>query len=304
MDELNADVTPEEAKIKKGLSPLAKRIINIVVDVVVVIVLAFAVLLAVCTIRSRAKGYSQYTEIFNHAYLSVASPSMEPDDIKSDVVIPDGKPSGFSEGDLIKIKLLKTDSAKSSLQVGDVITFVTSGIKDGYKVLNTHRIVAVNELAGGTVNYTTRGDANAANDSIPVYIDDIVGVYEGESAAGVGTVMLWMSTTQGFFVCVVLPTLLIVVYCIVNLILVITKEKKVQKVAADEEHAKQLDEERERIRQELLAEMNGGTAPPVATPSVPEESAADNAAPTDEQEPIELVENKTEEKSEDDKPTE
>lgn len=118
-------------------------------------------------------------------------------------------------------------------------------------VLNTHRIVDINRNSEGKiVSFVTRGDNNDTNDSMAVSVADVVGVYEGK-ASGIGHMFLFMSSSAGFFVCIVLPTLLIVVYCVVNLILVIKKEKKVQ--IAEAEIEKQA--EKERIRQELLAEM-------------------------------------------------
>lgn len=223
-----------------------KKILNIVLDVVIAIVLVFAAFLAIVSIRSKAKGYNQYTEIFGTAYVAVASPSM--DAPKPDYV-PEGKLEGFAKGDLIKIKLVNEEQAKK-LEVGDVITFNTRLTEDGKYVLNTHRIVAINGEEGNAISYVTRGDNNAGNDPSNVKVSDVVGVYQGK-ASGIGHVFLFMGTSTGFFVCIVLPTLLIVAYCVVNLILVIKKEKKVQTAEAELEK----DAERERIRAELLAEM-------------------------------------------------
>ena len=80
---------------------------------------------------------------------------------------------------------------------------------------------------------------------------------------------LFMSSSAGFFVCIVLPSLLVVAYFAVNLILVIRKEKKAQTIEAEQSQL----EERERIRQELLAEMQAQ--------NTEEKSAADDKAVTD-----------------------
>ncbi len=247
----------EEVKEGKSLSPKTKKILNIVVDVIVAIVLIFAVFLAVFSIRSKAKGYSGYTEIFGTAYVAVASESMDAD-LPS--YVPEGKLEGFAKGDLIKIRLVDEKKAKQ-LEVGDVIAFKSSQIVDGKLVLNTHRIVEIIGSEGNANAYRTRGDNNPGNDPTSVLTSEIVGVYEGK-ASGIGHVMLFMGSSTGFFVCIVLPTLLIVVYCAVNLILVVRKEKKVQ--TADAVAAKEA--EKERMRQEILAEMqsaqNGQNAQP------------------------------------------
>lgn len=247
------------------MSPKTKKIINIVVDVVVALVLAFALFLAICTISSKKKGNDQYTEVFGTAYLAVASPSMTPT---------------FSKGDMIKIKIVSASEAKN-LKVGDIITFRTTEItKDGRYRLNSHRITQVFEV-NGKIEYETKGDNNAQVDSKPVPSDKVIGVYQGK-ASGIGHVFLFMSTSTGFFVCVVLPTLLIVVYCAVNLILVIRKEKKKQTVEAVQAQV----DERERMRQELLAEMQANQAPQ-APPEEIKETEQDSEKAEEAQPPVE-----------------
>ncbi len=251
------------------MSPKTKKILNIVLDVVIAIVLAFAAFLAIVSIRSKAKGYSQYTEIFGSAYVAVASSSM---DAELPDYVPQGKLEGFAKGDLIKLKLID-ESAARKLEVGDIVAFRSNEIVEGKYVLNTHRIVEIRSgEQGNATAYTTRGDNNPANDGSAVLSSEIVGVYQGK-ASGIGHVFLFMGSATGFFVCIVLPTLLIVVYCAVNLILVIRKEKKVQTADAEAEKAAAMEAERERIRQELLAEMNGNNQPdqPTDQPNEPKD---------------------------------
>lgn len=234
------------------MSEKTKKIINIVVDVIVAIILAFVLILAISSISSKAKGYDGYTEIFGKAYIAVASDSMEGDNEDS-----------FSKGDLIVIRLL-SDDEKYHLEEGQVITFRTNQItNDDTYVLNSHRIIEAEARPDGNVyQYTTKGDNNSSADSSAVSASDIVGVYEGK-AGGIGYMFLFMESSTGFFVCVVLPSLLVVVYFAVNLIVVVCREKKAQAVAANEAREQELegakkqavDEERERMRAEILAEL-------------------------------------------------
>lgn len=259
-------------KEKRKLSPKAKRIINIVVDVVVAVILAFALILAISTITSKKKGYDQYTEIFGTAYLAVESGSMEPT---------------FRRGDLIKIKTVKGDDA-ANLEKDDIITFKTTLRQGGKIVLNTHRIVEVVK-ENGTVKYRTQGDNKVTNpnpDSDLVTLDQIVGLYKGK-AGGIGKVFLFMQTSAGFFVCVVLPTLLIVAYCAVNLVLVIRKEKKKQ---TEEAVIAKMDE-REKLRQELLAEMQANAAEASQSEPGQTETTADEQTETPAPEPVSESEN-------------
>lgn len=231
---------------KLNISPKAKKIINIVVDVFVGLVLVFAFFLAVCAISSKSKGYQDYTEVFGKAYLAVRSNSMEKQHDSGEVL-----EDNFAKGDLITIKLVKGDEAKS-LKKGQIITFkdpVIYGDQDKY-ALNSHRIIDIVENKDGKITYVTHGDNNPEGSNERVAVDDVIGIYQGK-ASGIGHMFLFMSTSTGFFVCIVLPTLIVVVFAAVNLVMVILKEKKVQTAAAED--AKQA--EREKLRAELLAEM-------------------------------------------------
>ncbi len=243
---------------KIEISPKAKKIINIVVDVVVAVILFFAVFLAVNTIRSKAKGYDQYTEILGKAYLSVSSDSM---DAPKPEGVADDKPEGFKKGDMITVRML-SKGGLASLEVGDIITYKTTDIildKNGQEkwVLNTHRIVEITEYNEGNYKFRTKGDNNFSEDQDLVNSENVVGIYEGHKVKNVGFVMMFMGSSTGFIIFVLVPSLLIVAYAAFNLIMVIKKEKKVQTEAADSAHSEELAAERERIRQELLAEMHG-----------------------------------------------
>lgn len=230
---------------KINMTPKTKKIVNIVVDVVVAVVLIFALFLAVCTISSKARGYHEFTEIFGKAYVGVSSESMSQDAQTGEV-----KDDNFSKGDLISIKLLKEEETKD-LKVGDIVTFEDVTILDGKKLLNTHRIIEISLKSDGSINhFVTHGDNNPQGVNEWVLPSEIIGVYQGK-AGGIGHMFLFMGSSAGFFTCIVLPTLLIVVYFAVNLILVIRKEKKAQTVEAEQAQL----EEREKIRQELLAEI-------------------------------------------------
>lgn len=250
---------------KLKLSPKAKKIINIVVDVFVAIVLLFAFILAIFAINSKTKGYDQYTEIMGKAYLAVQSDSMKGD-----------KKDNFEKGDLIVIKTVDINEARK-FEVGQIITFKTREVtNDDKMVLNTHRIIEVVGNQGEASAYVTHGDNVAQGNNERVLVSDVVGVFETKES-GIGHMFLFMSSSTGFFVCIVLPTLLVVAYAAVNLVLVILKEKKVQSAAAEEEK----ESEREKMRAELMAEM--GIAPEqVQKPAEPEE-----AEPVDKAEPVE-----------------
>ena len=272
---------------KKKLSPKAKKIINIVVNVVCGVILVIALFLAICMITSKRKNYGNYTEIFGKAYLAVESDSMA---YKYETG--EAGYGNFSKGDLVTIKILN-ENEKNDLKPGDIITFRSKEIIEGQWRLNTHRIVSI-EVKNGVREYTTRGDKNIANDPGTITNTQIVGKFVGKKAGG-GKIISFMGSSTGFFVFVVVPTLIIVVIAAANFVLVILKERKVQKVAADQA---QLDE-RERIRQELLAEMQANSAEAEPQPEAESEPVAEqqisDAEETKADETVTTEENKTDE---------
>ncbi|MCM1438708.1 MAG: hypothetical protein NC131_05785 [Roseburia sp.] len=258
---------------KKKLSPKAKKIINIVVDVVCGAILILALVLAISMISSKRKNYGNYTEVFGKAYLAVASPSME-----KDYETGEKGAGNFSQGDLITVKILKDNKAQSSLKVGDVITFNDNTIVEGKYVLNTHRIQSISKVNDGSYIFVTHGDNNPAHVTETVYSKDVVGVLVGVKSGG-GSVVSFMGSSTGFFVFVVLPTLIIVAIAAVNLVMVILREKKAQTEVAEKAQQEVLADERERIRQELLAEMQANGKPEPA--EQPAETAAEEAEQPD-----------------------
>ena len=120
------------------------------------------------------------------------------------VVLSDSMFPEIESGDLIICNV----SDASEVEVGDVISFFDpSG--DGTVV--THRVIDI--LAEeGTLKFQTRGDMNNAADSILVPEENLVGIYSGTHFAGVGSVVMFLSTTWGLVVCVVLPLVLLIAY--------------------------------------------------------------------------------------------
>jgi signal peptidase len=89
--------------------------------------------------------------------------------------------------------------------VGDVITFRAS-VRD--ELPTTHRIIEENLMAG-TLSYTTKGDANASADQVPVTGEQIIGrVLFG--IPFLGYLLDFARQPLGFVLLVVLPAGLIV----------------------------------------------------------------------------------------------
>lgn len=76
----------------------------------------------------------------------------------------------------------------------------------------------------------------------------IVGVYEGRRVGWLGSVALFFQSSTGFLVCVVLPALLLVAYCVYDVVKNV-RERNREKLAAS------VESEKERMRAEILAEL-------------------------------------------------
>jgi signal peptidase len=120
------------------------------------------------------------------------------------IVMTDSMYPNIVSGDLIICR--ETDPA--AVQVGDVISFFDPA-GDGTSVVS-HRVKSIaNE--DGVISFRTQGDANNAQDDEAVPAENLVGVYQNR-IAGAGNVAMFMQTSTGLILCVVLPLLLLVGY--------------------------------------------------------------------------------------------
>lgn len=126
------------------------------------------------------------------------------------IVYTDSMSGTFESGDLIVCKEVEAKDVK----VDDVITFVDPQSTKGS--LLTHRVIEIINNEDGTLSFRTKGDANKPEDSLPVHESKLVARYEGFCIAGLGSVALFMQTTPGLVVCVILPLVLLIGYDIIR----------------------------------------------------------------------------------------
>lgn len=98
------------------------------------------------------------------------------------------------------------------VQEGDVIAFFDPA-GNGQTIVS-HRVMDVIE-EDGKIAYVTKGDANNAEDALHPTEDDLVGVYQ-KRIPGAGNIAMFMQSTTGLIVCVVLPIILLVAYDIIR----------------------------------------------------------------------------------------
>lgn len=215
-----------------------KKIFNAIVDVIVVLILIVSILVVVLSLTSKSEGVPN---LFGYAPMSVESYSMEPTFYKGDLII----------GEV-------TNDVTHEYKVGDIVTFPIE--VDGIRVLNTHRIIEVFEDRDITY-YRTQGDNKDTN---PVPDEElqtsgtIVAKYTGKKIPGVGTVVGFIRTQLGFFLCVLLPMILFFVYEAIRVImnlLAYNKEKTLAEAQAVVQNAELTEEQKQKAIEEYLASL-------------------------------------------------
>lgn len=110
----------------------------------------------------------------------------------------------IDSGDLIICQTIDADEVK----VGDVISFFDPA-GNGTSVV-THRVIEIiNE--DGKISFRTKGDFNNTEDKDPVPEDKLIAVYLFK-IPGAGDVAMFMQSTTGLLLCVLLPIVAIVAY--------------------------------------------------------------------------------------------
>lgn len=272
--------TPQQQK--------AMTILNWVATAVCIVVIVFALVVAIFTIAGTTND-DHLMRFGDKIYLNVASDSMEPTFDTSDVIIA----TAFDYQKQI-----------SELKVGQVITFKTTARSGGatYEIFNTHRIVRINFAEDGKTvrNFTTRGDNSKSGDKdnstiswqdavaqnnlgltetvapsnvVATWgsVDENGNFVEGKMLKGVGGFSNWIQDTENFgasrktrfFCVVVLPLILLfVIYAFILVrTLVVAKLENQRKVQSEQVITVDSlsDEEKRRLAQEYLASLQAQT---------------------------------------------
>ena len=119
-------------------------------------------------------------------------------------VLTDSMHPEIESGDLIICQTIDP----SEIKVGDVISFFDPE-GNGTSVV-THKVIEVlNE--NGALSFRTQGTNNNTADKLPVPAENLVGIYQFR-VPGAGNVAMFLQTTPGLIVCVVLPIGIFVAY--------------------------------------------------------------------------------------------
>ena len=124
------------------------------------------------------------------------------------IVLTDSMYPEIESGDLI---ICHTEDAEN-IKDGDIVAFFDPA-GNGSSIV-THRVLEVTEQ-DGDLAFRTKGDANNTEDKMLVPAENLVGVYQSR-IPGAGNIAMFMQSTTGLIVCVVLPIILLVGYDIIR----------------------------------------------------------------------------------------
>lgn len=245
------------------MSKALKRIINIVIDILVIFILIVSVFVATLSLTTESSGVPN---ILGIVPLSVQTASME------DTINP---------GDLIFCSVSDVDD---EFQKDDIVTFPI--IVNGEKVLNTHRIVEVVKDSNITY-YRTQGDNKKTNpepDKELQTASTIVAKYNSFKIPGLGNVLSFIRTQFGFFLCILLPMILFFIYEAVRVVmnlLAYNKEKTLEEAKNAVNNSELTEEQKKRAIEEYLASVNqqsnnAENEPKVQTPTGGDNSDSEN----------------------------
>lgn len=252
---------------KSGVT-IAKKVANIVLDVVVVIVLLLALFTIVVTINAKKSKDKDASSIFGYQLRFVQSGSMEKCAYTD---VSKYKIKSIKVKSCVFIKTAPTDVEKikewyKTLKVGDVLTFQYKG------EIITHRIVKIEKKENGNgYIITLKGDYKSSKDSepaeqvidteddTPATVNYIIGKVTGQSYL-LGLCVYVLKKPVGIVCVVIVPCLLMIVIQIFRIVNVLGEDKKNKR---KEEQANK-DDEIEELKRQLAALQNA---------AAPEESA-------------------------------
>ena len=195
-----------------------KKVINIVKNILVWLVVILAVGMMIFTIISVTTFNRNDRHLFGYRAYVVTSDSMSKTD--------------FDAGDLILVK--NVDPA--TLKEGDIITYMSQN-PESFGETITHKIRSITKDANGNPGFITYGTTTDTDDATIVTYPYVLGKYE-KAVPNIGSFFSFLKTTQGYFVCIFIPFMLLILYQGLNCIRLFRRYKREQLQEMETERAK------------------------------------------------------------------
>lgn len=186
-----------------------KKILKVIVNIILWLVILLAALITIISISTRDRGVAN---IGGMMLFSIQTESMEPEIMAGDLII--GKACNPVD-----------------LEVGDIISFFS--IEQETTIIKTHRIKEVINQ-GGVLSFVTKGDNNELADSVDVPVGDVIAIYDGIKIPNGGSVLDFIKSQVGFFVCIIIPLFVFFIYQLYRFIVIVVRMKQEQAVREQE----------------------------------------------------------------------
>lgn len=242
-----------------------KKALNIIKNTAVWLVVLLAVSMMIFTIVSVTTFNRNDRDLFGYKLYIVNSDSMAATD--------------FNAGSLILVK----EVDPSTLKEGDIITFLSQN-SSSFGETVTHKIRKLTTDAEGNAGFITYGTTTDTDDETIVTYPYVFGKYE-KAIPGLGTFFNFLKTTQGYFLCIFTPFMLIILYEGIKFFNLFRRYKKEQmaEMQAEKEKIEQERQENAKMLEELRqlkAQLEESKASPekVVPEKVPEESSEDTTS--------------------------
>lgn len=157
------------------------------------------------------------------------------------------KATDFASGDLVFVK----EVSPATIKEGDIISY-RSEDTDTFGETFTHKVRSLTTNEEGQPCFITYGTTTGVDDELPVKYTQFQGIYKFDIPK-LGTFFSFLKTTPGYFICIFLPFMLLILMQGVNTVKLFRKYKKEQmeEMAAERE---QLEAER-RQTAEMMKEL-------------------------------------------------
>lgn len=157
------------------------------------------------------------------------------------------KATDFASGDLVFVK----EVSPATIKVGDIISY-RSEDATSFGETFTHKVRAITTNENGQPCFITYGTTTGVDDELPVKYTQFQGLYKFDIPK-LGTFFTFLKTTPGYFICIFLPFMLLILMQGLNTVKAFRKYKKEQMEEMTAEKEK-LEEER-RQTAEMMKEL-------------------------------------------------
>lgn len=185
-----------------------KKALSIIKTTLVWLVVLLAVSMMIFTVVSVTTFNRNDRDLFGYKMYIVNTDSMAATD--------------FNAGSLILVK----EVDPSTLKEGDIITFMSQDT-DSFGQTITHKIRRLTVDAEGNRGFVTYGTTTDTDDKTVVTYPYVLGKYQ-RHIPGLGTFFNFLKTTPGYFVCIFIPFMLIIIHQGVGFVNLFRRYKKEQ----------------------------------------------------------------------------